>query len=161
MASGVPYARSTYRATRTWVGINDIRELERYEDLKGPKELLDQGIEVHEITTAGVLTKVHVRHFLGSDAAGEDLGKQKRAAGAIRGHWGVENRNHYRRDASKWREDNHRRRKIKGSQNMALMRNALLAVIPFDEKTSLDKILGDFANSPAKALNLILHARPL
>jgi hypothetical protein len=143
------------------VGVNDIRELEEYQDLKGPKELLDQGIEVYEITTAGVPTKIHVRYFLSSDAPGEDLGKQKRAAGAIRGHWGVENRNHYRRDASKWREDAHRRRKVKGAQNLALMRNALLAIIPFDEKTSLDKSLGDFANRPAKALNLILHARPI
>ena len=124
VASGVPYARSTHRATRTWVGINDIRELEEYQDLKGPKELLDQGIEVHEITTGGVSTKVHVRHFLGSGAACENLGKQTLAAGGIGGHWGVANRNHYRRDASRWREDNRLRRKVKGSQNMALVRNA-------------------------------------
>ena len=36
---------------------------------------------------------------------------------------------------------------------MTLRRNTLLAVVPFGEKNSLDKSLGDFANRTAKALN--------
>ena len=40
--------------------------------------------------------KSPTRHFLSSLAVGE----QKRATGAVRGHWSVANRNHHKRDAS-------------------------------------------------------------
>jgi predicted transposase YbfD/YdcC len=48
----------------------------------------------------------------------------------IRGHWaGVEIRNHWRRDAI-WGEDRSRTRNPNALANLALLRNALLALLP-------------------------------
>lgn len=50
--------------------------------------------------------------------------------GLIRGHWaGVENRNHWRRDALMG-EDQSRSRNANLLANLALIRNALLALLP-------------------------------
>ena len=51
----------------------------------------------------------------------------------IREHWRVENRNHWRREASLWREDRAPKRTARGAKNLALMRSALLAVIAFED----------------------------
>ena len=45
----------------------------------------------------------------------------------------MENRNHHKRDASAWQEDRHRHRKPNAALNLALTRNVLLALIPFEE----------------------------
>ena len=50
----------------------------------------------------------------------------------VRDHWAVENKNHWRRDASQWREDACRLRNPRSAQNFGLLRNALLAIIPRD-----------------------------
>jgi predicted transposase YbfD/YdcC len=50
--------------------------------------------------------KSHTRFFLSSLPGQEP----KRATDAVRQHWSVENRNHYKRDASAWQEDRHRHR---------------------------------------------------
>jgi predicted transposase YbfD/YdcC len=55
-----------------------------------------------------------------------------------REHWSVENKNHWRRDATVWREDRSARRKPKGAKNLALLRGALLALIPSDQFDSLN-----------------------
>lgn len=48
----------------------------------------------------------------------------------VRGHWGgVEIRNHWRRDAL-WGEDRSRTRNATALANLALLRNALLALLP-------------------------------
>lgn len=53
----------------------------------------------------------------------------------IRGHWGgVENRNHWSRDAI-WREDATRSRNSNLVGNLALLRNALLAVVAGELET--------------------------
>jgi hypothetical protein len=53
--------------------------------------------------------------------------------GLIRGHWGgVENRNHWRRDALMG-EDRSRSRNANLLANLALIRNALLAILPDPE----------------------------
>jgi predicted transposase YbfD/YdcC len=53
----------------------------------------------------------------------------------IRGHWGgVENRNHWSRDAI-WREDATRSRNANLVGNLALLRNALLAVVDQERET--------------------------
>jgi predicted transposase YbfD/YdcC len=72
--------------------------------------------------------KSHTRCFLSSLSGREKM----RAAGAVRQHWSVENRNHHKRDASAWREDRHRHRKPNAALNLALTRNVLLALIPFE-----------------------------
>jgi TnpA family transposase len=70
----------------------------------------------------------------------------------------VENRNHDKRDDSVWQEDRHRR--INVAQNLALTRNALLALIPFDEKHKLPSLIADDQERKPLAINLILNARP-
>ncbi|MCU0777758.1 MAG: hypothetical protein MUF86_08830 [Akkermansiaceae bacterium] len=67
-----------------------------------------------------------VRHFLTSHNAD---GK-KRIPAAVRGHRSVENLNPCKRDTGLWREDGHRHRRVHIAQNLALTRNALLAIIP-------------------------------
>ena len=73
--------------------------------------------------------KSHTRFFLASFSER----KKKRAADAVRGHWAVENRNHHKRDASAWQEDRHRHRKPNAALNLALSRNVLLAMLPFEQ----------------------------
>lgn len=102
-------------------------------------------------------TKTHTRLFLSSlnpqDAA--------RACRAVRGHWGIENRNHHKRDASLWQEDRHRHRRPRAALNLALTRNALLAIIPFQQGEPLAQYFERYHRNPAKALSLILRSRPV
>lgn len=102
-------------------------------------------------------TKSHTRVFLSSLPARD----KARAASAARRHWGIENRNHHKRDASAWREDHHRHRRPNAALNLALTRNALLAIIPFEQGESLAQFFELYHRHPARALNLILHARPV
>lgn len=101
--------------------------------------------------------KSHVRHFLTSLGPGET----KRIPAAVRGHWSVENLNHYKRDTSLWREDDHRHRRINIAQNLALTRNALLALIPFGRNEPLSACFEAYQRHPAKAIHLILHSAPV
>lgn len=99
----------------------------------------------------------HTRVFLTSLRVEE----KSRAARAAREHWSIENRNHHKRDASPWQEDRHRHRRPKAALNLALTRNALLAIIPFEEGEPLAHFFELYHRHPAKALELILHARPV
>jgi hypothetical protein len=100
--------------------------------------------------------KSHTRHFLSSLAPSQ----KKRVQDAARGHGSVENRNHPKRDASAWREDGHRHRKANGALNLALTRNVLLAMIPFEEGEPLDQCFEIYRRHPSRDLHLILGARP-
>ncbi len=72
----------------------------------------------------------------------------------------MENRNHHKRDDSVWQEDRHRHRRINVAQNLALTRNALLALIPFDEKRNLPSLIAEYQERKHLAIQLILNARP-
>jgi len=99
----------------------------------------------------------HTRHFLSS----LDASQRQRANRAVRGHWSVENRNHHKRDASAWQEDRHRHRKSNGALNLALTRNVLLALIPFEEGEPLAQFFEVFHRHPPKALRIILATQPV
>ncbi len=99
----------------------------------------------------------HTRYFLSS--LNVDQGPQ--VAKAVRGHWMVENANHYKHDTCQWREDDHRHRRINVAQNLALTRNALLAIIPFGDEQNLRTLLDEYHRNPGKAIHLILHAHPI
>jgi predicted transposase YbfD/YdcC len=101
--------------------------------------------------------KNHVRHFLTS----LDPVESQRIPAAVRGHWSVENLNHYKRDTCLWREDDHRHRRVNIAQNLALTRNALLAIIPFDADKTLSSWFEVYQRHPATAIQLILHAAPV
>lgn len=100
--------------------------------------------------------KSATRFFLSSIDADEGV----RAARAVRTHWSVENKNHYKRDTCSWLEDDHRHRRPKAAQNLALMRNALLAIIPFEEGQPLADFFELYRRRTSQAIQLILHARP-
>ena len=101
--------------------------------------------------------KSHTRVFLSSLRKEE----KSRSIQAAREHWSIENRNHHKRDASAWQEDRHRHRRPKAALNLALTRNALLAIIPFQQGEPLAHFFELYHRHPAKALNLILHSRPV
>ena len=101
--------------------------------------------------------KSHVRYFLTSLGPGES----QRIPAAVRGHWSVENLNHYKRDTCLWREDDHRHRRVNIAQNLALTRNALLAIIPFGPDERLSGWFEIYQRKPAMALQLIFHASPV
>lgn len=101
--------------------------------------------------------KSHTRHFLSSLA----VGQKKRATEAVRGPWSVENRNHDKRDASAWQEDRHRHRKPDAALNLAITRNVLLALIPFEPGQPLADFFEQYHRHPHRALRLILNSRPV
>jgi len=101
--------------------------------------------------------KSHTRHFLASLA----VCQKQRATTAVREHWSVENRNHHKRDASAWQEDRHRHRKPNAALNLALTRNVLLALIPFEQGQSLAHFFESYHRHPNYALRLILSANPV
>ncbi len=101
--------------------------------------------------------KSHTRFFLSSLATQE----KTRATNAGRGHWSVENCNHYKRDASAWQEDRHRHRKPNAALNLALTRNVLLALIPFEAGQPLAHFFEQYHRHPHHAIHLILKAAPI
>ena len=96
------------------------------------------------------------RCFLSSHSVeqGEFIAKK------VRTHWSVENKSHYRKDTSQWREDDHRHRRVNTAQNLALMRSALLAIIPFDENETLSSLLETYDKQPQLAIRLIQKSPP-
>ena len=101
--------------------------------------------------------KSHTRFFLSSLAPEE----KSRSTRAVRQHWSVENRNHHKRDASAWQEDRHRHRRPNAALNLALTRNVLLALIPFEEGQPLADFFEFYHRRSGQALHLILNARPV
>lgn len=94
------------------------------------------------------------RYYLSSREAGEHPAAQW--LGLIRGHWGgVENRNHWRRDALLG-EDRSRSRNATLLANVALIRSALLQVMsPHLETQSLPQLRERLHSHPARALALL------
>lgn len=77
----------------------------------------------------------------------------------IRGHWGgVENRNHWRRDALMG-EDRSRSRNARLLANLALIRNALLQVLSDKlEEQSLPELRENLHSNPGRCLALLTHS---
>jgi len=78
----------------------------------------------------------------------------------IKEHWSVENLNHWKRDASSWREDWAPKRNSHGTRNLGLLRNALLAIIPFERFDSLDAAFDHYRDNRGKSLHLSKFAHP-
>jgi predicted transposase YbfD/YdcC len=98
----------------------------------------------------------HTRSFISSLPPDQSV----RLGQAVREHWSVENKNHHKRDHHVWQEDRHRHRRVNVAQNLALTRNALLAIIPFDEKKNLPSLIADYQDHKQLAIDLILKATP-
>lgn len=102
--------------------------------------------------------KQETRHFILSLEKGE--ASLPRLAQIGREHWSVENKNHWRRDATRWREDRSVRRKPKGAKNLALLRGAILALIPLEDFSSLNAAFDHYIKHRAEALRLLLQTAP-
>ena len=102
--------------------------------------------------------KSETRHFITSLT--EEKASHARLAEIARGHWSVENKNHWKKDATLWREDRGVRRKAKGAKNLALLRNAILAMIRPDEHTSLNQAFLHYADHRSEALRLLTQKPP-
>ena len=72
-----------------------------------------------------------------------------------RGHWSVENKNHWRRDSRAWEEDKCLHRKSKPAQNLAILRNTLLALIPEDVHGNLPATLEYYRDHKSQAIALL------
>lgn len=103
--------------------------------------------------------KSETRYFITS------LDREERSAArlgqAIRGHWSVENKNHWKRDTSQWKEDASRpRKKASGGQVLALLRGAVLRL--FDKETfdSLNASFHHHAAKPHAAMRLLKTPPP-
>ena len=106
----------------------------------------------------GAEPKMAVRLFGTSHAV--DAKTIAQIAKIIREHWSVENLNHWKRDATYWREDRAPKRNPRGAKNLALLRNALLAVIPFESFDSLNDAFDYYRYNRGKSLKIIKTAPP-
>jgi hypothetical protein len=100
------------------------------------------------------LSSAESRYYLSSAPPGEYRPEQW--LGLIRGHWGgVENRNHWRRDALMG-EDGSRSRNAKLLANLALIRNALLAILPDpDDARTLPELRESLHSRPSACYALL------
>lgn len=84
-----------------------------------------------------------------------------RLAQAIRGHWSVENKNHWRRDTSQWKEDALRpRKKASSGQVLALLRGAVLRLHDTEAFESLNASFHRHTAKPYAALRLLKTPPP-
>lgn len=113
---------------------------------------------IHRPTKEGAEPEMAVRIFGTSHTIDEKTTAQ--FAKIVRGHWSVENLNHWKRDATYWREDRAPKRNPRGAKNLALLRNALLAVIPFERFDSLNDAFDHYRDNRAKSVQLIKSAPP-
>lgn len=107
------------------------------------------------ITRKGKPATTETRYFISSMTEHERSPKQW--VELIRGHWGgVENRNHWRRDACWW-EDKTRSRNPNIVGALALLRNALLALVQrsVENHASLPAFTEACAARTSLPLNLI------
>ncbi|MDP3849703.1 MAG: ISAs1 family transposase [Hydrogenophaga sp.] len=102
--------------------------------------------------------KSETRYFITSLSEGE--AGHARLAEIARGHWSVENKNHWKKDATLWREDRGVRRKAKGARNLALLRNAILALIRPEEHASLNHAFLHYADHRPDAIRLLTQTQP-
>ena len=84
-----------------------------------------------------------------------------RLAKDIRGHWSVENKNHWKRDNSLWKEDASRpRKKASGGQVLALLRGAVLRLHDTETFENLNAGFHPHTAKPYAALRLLKTPPP-
>lgn len=102
----------------------------------------------------GAATSTETRYYLSSQQPEER--SPAGWLGLVRGHWaGVENRNHWRRDACMG-EDRTRSKNPNLVANLALIRSSLLAIInEHYPGANLPALIESFALSPSRALAIL------
>ena len=81
------------------------------------------------------------------------LGKPELIGSLIRGHWGIENGLHWRRDVT-WREDASQIRRGNAPRIMASLRNIAISILRLEGETNLAKATRGARNYPHRALKL-------
>jgi predicted transposase YbfD/YdcC len=119
------------RETRQYWVSDDIGWLSMKEEWKGLKTLC----MVRSQRSIGAQTTSETRYYISSLAADAQA-----LAGAIRGHWAVENSLHWVLDVA-FREDESRKRKDNSAENFATLRHITLNLLK-KEKTSKRSIAG-------------------
>lgn len=103
--------------------------------------------------------KSETRYFITSLKGEKKTAAQ--LAQAIRGHWSVENKNHWKRDTSQWKEDASRpRKKMSGGQVLALLRGAILRLHDTEAFESLNAGFHHHSAKPWSALRLLKTPPP-
>ncbi len=98
------------------------------------------------------------RHFILSIKEGRVT--NARLAQIGRDLWSAVNKNHWRRDSTRWREDRSARRKPKSASNLSLLRGAILALIPPEKFSSLNAEFDQYIKRRAVALHLLTQTAP-
>jgi hypothetical protein len=112
---------------------------------------LKQGFELTRERTVGGKTTVEVVH--GITSLGRDRADARRLLGLTRGHWGIENGLHYRRDVTLG-EDHSRVRKGGAPEVMAALRNAIIHITK-DVAPNLAAAVRKFNNCFSQALSFL------
>ena len=114
-----------------------------------------QAVAVHATRTikktgaTSTFQRLFITSLTAQEAGAERLGR------IIRGHWGIENRNHWRRDAC-WGEDTRcRLRNANAACALALLRSALLLPALTAETPQLPDLAERCAGSRRYAMNLL------
>jgi predicted transposase YbfD/YdcC len=122
--------------------------LTKHQDWKG----LKQGFElVRERTINGKTTQEKVH---GITSLSREQASPERLLELARGHWGIENGLHYRRDVT-MAEDASRIRKGGAPQVMAAMRNSIVHVLSEIGTSSLAAAMRTMGNCLSQALKLL------
>ena len=87
----------------------------------------------------------------------EDQTSPTQLAQQIRGHWMVENPNHWRRDAL-WREDTCRLKDPNSACALALLRTTLISLIKWNRRHNFQEVFEDVAHDLSLGLHW-LHKR--
>jgi len=103
-------------------------------------------------------TKVEFEVLYGITSLARGLAGAARLLRLNRGHWGIENRLHYRRDVTLG-EDACRIRKGSAGQVMAILRNIIIHLFPRSGQKSLPAAIRHYVCHPAKALEVV--SRPI
>ncbi|MHA7177915.1 ISAs1 family transposase [Arthrobacter sp. Sr24] len=82
-----------------------------------------------------------------------EAGKPELIGSLIRGHWGIENGLHWRRDVT-WREDSSQVRRGNAPRVMASLRNIAITILRLEGETNLAKATRGARNYPQRALKL-------
>lgn len=113
---------------------------------------LKQGFEITRERTQKGKTTVEVVY--GITSLGPEQADAKRLLTLVRGHWGIENGLHYRRDVTLG-EDASRIRKGAAPQVMAALRNALIHLLQPLKESSLAAAIRKCTNCFSQALSLL------
>jgi predicted transposase YbfD/YdcC len=101
-------------------------------------------------------TEKLLRHYITSRERGRVTARELGAQ--VRGHWTVENPNHWRRDAL-WGEDRCRIRDANSACALALLRTTLISLIKWNHRNNFVEVFEDVANDLSLGLDWLAKSK--